>query len=82
MIYDISFWAVSIILVSLPYAWLLVVLSRYGNDANDPFSEGDDPLNSFWVGYLVVVIIGVSYVACVALVAFWLRMVLAWFASG
>ena len=83
---DITRWAVAVLVVAVPLAATFARFARYDQRVNESFSTREDllahlssgPLASFWVLWPLVVTVGGAFVAAVALVAHWLKVVGGW----
>ena len=86
MEYEITLWAVAILVVSIPLALAFARFMRYDQGVNESFTTREDllahlntgPIGSFWMAWPLVIVIGGAFVAAVAIVAHWLKVVLAW----
>src|SRR5262249_53398920 len=78
---EMTSWAIATLLVSMPSRWLLDACVRHEDEIHAAFSTREGllahasggPLRSPWVCWLVVAMLGGSFVGGVALVASWLR---------
>jgi hypothetical protein len=77
---EIMTWTVAVLIVSVPYALLFAAFSRHDEQVMEAFSTKEDLLNhvknpftSVGACWLLVVLLGGTYVGSVALVAYLLR---------
>jgi hypothetical protein len=83
---DITRWAVAVLVVAVPMAAALARFIRSDQGVNEAFTTREDllahlnsgPLASFWLTWPLVIVVGGAFVAAVALVAHWLKVVLGW----
>jgi hypothetical protein len=83
---EITRWAVAVLVVAIPLAAAFARFMRYDQRVNESFTTRDDllahlnsgPLASFWMTWPLVIVVGGAFVAAVALVAHWLKVVGTW----
>jgi hypothetical protein len=83
---EITRWAIAVLVVAVPLAAAFARFMRYDQRVNESFTTREDllahlnsgPLASFWMLWPLVIVVGGTFVAAVALVAHWLKVVGDW----
>lgn len=80
---EITIWVVAILIVAAPMSIGFATFMRRDQQANEQFTTREDllahlnnqSLAAFWPCWLLITLIGGAFVAAVALVAHWLKVV-------
>ncbi|MGL4464117.1 MAG: hypothetical protein ACRC1K_18360 [Planctomycetia bacterium] len=85
MEFDVTVWALAVLFVSIPIGALFSAFGQSDFESYRSFTtredllahlegmQGPPALRSFWVCWILVVVLGGAYVAATALAAYWLR---------